>query len=74
MWLPAIQNLTALAHTLLRRDEVDAIILARTDLVMLFNDSSTDFPYIDCGALHLHAILKGVLRETPPKLPKLLFL
>jgi len=47
------RNLTALAHTLLNRDELDAIILAGTDLALLFNDTHTDFPCIDCAALHL---------------------
>jgi aspartate racemase len=59
------RNLTALAHTLLRRDGVDAIILAGTDLALLFNDTNTDFPCIDCAALHLQAILNE-LGETPP--------
>jgi aspartate racemase len=60
------RNLTALAHTLLKRDGVDAIILAGTDLALLFNETNTDFPYIDCAALHLQAILNELLGETPP--------
>jgi aspartate racemase len=60
------RNLTALARTLLNRDGVDAIILAGTDLVLLFNETNTDFPYIDCAALHLQAILNELLGETPP--------
>ncbi len=58
--------LTALAHTLLKRDGVDAIILAGTDLALLFRETNTDFPYIDCAALHLQAILKELLGETLP--------
>jgi aspartate racemase len=60
------RNLTALAHTLLKRDGVDTIILAGTDLALLFNETNTDFPYIDCAALHLHQILNGLLGETWP--------
>jgi aspartate racemase len=60
------RNLTALAHTLIKRDGVDAIILAGTDLALLFNGTNTDFPYIDCAALHLQAILNELLGETPP--------
>jgi aspartate racemase len=60
------RNLTALAHTLLKRDGVDTIILAGTDLALLFNETNTDFPYIDCAALHLRQILNGLLGETWP--------
>ena len=41
-------KLTALANTLLRRDAVDA---------------NTEFPYLDCAALHLRAILKLLLNR-----------
>ncbi len=47
---------TALAHTIIERDRVDAIVLAGTDLALVFNESNTDFPYLDCAALHLAAI------------------
>src|ERR1700694_1874008 len=60
------RNLTALAHTLLKRDAVDAIILAGTDLALLFSETNTYFPYIDCAELYLHAILNELLAETPP--------
>jgi aspartate racemase len=52
------EKLTALAKTLVRRDGVDAIILAGTDLALLFNEANTDFPHIDCAALHIAAILR----------------
>ncbi len=51
------EQLTALAKTIIRRDSVDAIILAGTDLSLLFNETNTDFPNIDCAALHIAAIL-----------------
>jgi aspartate/glutamate racemase len=60
------RNLTALAHTLLKRDGVDPIILAGNDLALLFNETNTDFPSIDCAALHLQAILKDLLSDAPP--------
>jgi aspartate racemase len=50
------QKLTALAHTLLQREGVETIVLAGTDLALLFNEDNTDFPHIDCAALHLAAI------------------
>ena len=54
-------ELTALAHTLLERDSVDTIVLAGTDLVLLFNETNTSFPFVDCAALHIAAITNGLL-------------
>jgi len=56
-------KLTAIAHTLQRRDGADAILLAGTDLTVLFNPGNTEFPYVDCAALHLQRILKGLLDD-----------
>jgi aspartate racemase len=58
------RNLTAIAHTLLQRDGVDAIVLAGTDLGLLFNEKNTEFPYVDCAALHISRILNVLLGET----------
>jgi len=52
------ENLTALAHRLIRRDGVDAILLAGTDLTLLFDESNTNFPHIDCAALHIQEIVR----------------
>ena len=57
------RKLTAIAHTLRRRDGVDAILLAGTDLAVLFNEENIEFPYVDCSALHLRRILKGLLDD-----------
>ncbi len=54
-------QLTSIAQTLLSRDHVDAIILAGTDLTLLFNESNTDFPIVDCATLHIDAIVKFAL-------------
>jgi aspartate racemase len=56
-------RLTALAHTLVEREQLDAIILAGTDLALLFNEENTDFPHVDCAALHIRAILSGMLND-----------
>jgi aspartate racemase len=55
------ETLTALAKTLVHRDGVDAIILAGTDLTLLFNETNTDFPHIDCAGLHVAAILDRLM-------------
>ncbi len=54
-------KLTELANTLRGRDGVEAIIFAGTDLAVLFNESKTEFPYLDCAALHIEAIVKRLL-------------
>jgi aspartate racemase len=47
-----------------RRDNVDAIILAGTDLALLFNESNTEFPAIDCAALHIAEIANAMTNEA----------
>lgn len=54
------RGLTTLAHTLCERDGADAIILAGTDLALLFNESNTDFPHIDCSRLHIRSIMSSL--------------
>jgi len=53
-------TLAAVANTLVQRDKVDAIILAGTDLALLFDESTADFPCVDCGAAHIAAILQRI--------------
>ncbi len=53
-------GLTTLAHTIIERDRVDAIVLAGTDLALVFNKCNTDFPFVDCADLHLE-LIKGML-------------
>lgn len=52
------QALTAMARRLMERDGVEAIVFAGTDLALLFSESNTTFPFIDCAQLHLDAILQ----------------
>ena len=59
------EKLTALAHRLVTRDAMDAILLAGTDLTLLFNESNTDFPHVDCAALHIRGILQQVTGRMP---------
>jgi aspartate racemase len=54
------EKLTALAHRFVSRNAVDAILLAGTDLTLLFNEGNTDFPHVDCAALHIREILRQV--------------
>ncbi len=45
------------AHTLQRRESVEAIVLAGTDLNLVFNESNAGFPAVDCAAAHIDAIV-----------------
>ena len=56
-----LRILTALAHTLIEREKVDAILLAGTDLSLIFNEANTKFPYVDCAALHIEAVVNSLL-------------
>jgi aspartate racemase len=55
--------LTEIAHTLQRRDGVEAILFAGTDLSLLFDDTNTDFPAIDCARVHIDAIVATLLGD-----------
>jgi aspartate racemase len=63
------ERLTSTAHTLIRRDSVEAIILAGTDLALIFDESNTAFPHVDCARAHLDAILALMLGEEKPTDP-----
>jgi aspartate racemase len=54
-------TLRTLAHTLIERHQLDAIALAGTDLCLCFNPANTDFPALDCAALHIAAIAAAIL-------------
>jgi aspartate racemase len=54
------EGLTRLAETLIRRDAVDAIILAGTDLTLIFDESNISFPHVDCARVHLNEILRAM--------------
>lgn len=62
-------HLTAIAQTLCKRDRAEAIVLAGTDLSLLFDESNTEFPAIDCAGLHINAIVKTALGAVPPAAP-----
>jgi aspartate racemase len=55
------RSLTEIAKTLCERDGAEAVVLAGTDLALLFDESNTEFPSVDCAALHLKAIANVLL-------------
>jgi aspartate racemase len=59
------QGLRQVAHTLIERENVEAIILAGTELALIFNEANLDFPHIDGSRLHLDAIMRQL--TTPDR-------
>ncbi|MGA2881567.1 MAG: amino acid racemase [Bryobacteraceae bacterium] len=58
------EGLSRLAHKLMERDGVQAVILAGTELALVFDEGNTDFPNINSARLHLDAIVRRAL--LPP--------
>ena len=56
------QQLSSLARKMIDRGQLDGIILAGTDLSVIFDEKTTDFPHIDCSRIHLEAIMKRLFR------------
>lgn len=54
--------LRSLAHILIEREKLDAIIFAGTDLAFVFNPENADFPHIDGARVHLKAIMSELIR------------
>ena len=48
--------MTRIAHEL----PVDAIVLAGTDLSLIFDEANTDFPHVDCARVHIQAIMRAL--------------
>jgi len=51
-------RLRDIAHELQRRDGVETILLAGTDLAVMFDERSAGFPCLDVGRLHIEAIVE----------------
>jgi aspartate racemase len=56
--------LRTLAHTLIERERLDAILLAGTDFAFVFDPGNTDFPHLDGARTHIDAIMR---RLAPPQ-------
>jgi aspartate racemase len=52
-----VAALRVIARAICRRDRVDAVVLAGTDLNLIFNEATAGFPAFDCASAHINAIL-----------------
>jgi aspartate racemase len=57
------ENLRVLAHTLIQRERLDAILLAGTDLSFVFNPENTDFPHLDGARVHIDAVMHRLVSD-----------
>lgn len=53
--------LRGLAHELIARERLEAIVLAGTDLSFVFRPDNTDFPHLDGARVHVEAIMKRIV-------------
>ena len=44
---------------LMQDARVDAIMLGGTDLALVYNEAETDFPVVDCAAIHARAVVRS---------------
>jgi aspartate racemase len=61
-------KLREIAQTLMHRDGVEAVVLAGTELSLVFNASNTDFPVVDCCGILVDFLVKAA---RPPKFASL---
>jgi aspartate racemase len=54
-------GLRRIAADLARRDAVEAILLAGTDLALMFDETTAGFPAIDVARLHIDAIVEKLV-------------
>jgi aspartate racemase len=57
-------KLREVAETLCRRDCVEAIVLAGTDLNLIFSEANAGFPAVDCAAAHIEAIVERMVEQA----------
>jgi aspartate racemase len=66
-----VAKLRTPARTLEERDDVEAIMLAGTDLNLVFNESNAGFRAVDCAAAHIEAIVAQMSKQGAPTVPSL---
>lgn len=64
--LPAedLSAFRSLAHTLISRERLDAILLAGTDFSFVFHPENTDFPHLDGARAHIESIMQALTADT----------
>ena len=55
------EELRKIARTFVTRDRAQSVLIAGTDLSMVFTESNAGFPMIDCARVHIDAIVRRML-------------
>jgi aspartate racemase len=55
------EELRKIARTFAKRDRAQSVLIAGTDLSMVFTESNAGFPMIDCARVHIDAIVRRML-------------
>lgn len=58
-----VRALRDIAHAITRRERIDAVVLAGTDLNVIFDEENAGFPAFDCASAHVTAILNRALPD-----------
>ena len=58
------EQLRSLAHRVIEREHLDAVVLAGTDLAFVFDEHNADFPHLDGARVHIAAIVHALLVPT----------
>jgi aspartate racemase len=58
-------RLRGIAAELQRRDKVETILLAGTDLAVMFDEQTAGFPCLDIARLHIDAIVEALTARAP---------
>lgn len=58
------EQLRSLAHRVIERDDLDAVVLAGTDLAFVFDESNADFPQLDGARVHIQAIMDALVFDS----------
>jgi len=58
---PQAEELRKFAKTFVARDHAQAVLIAGTDLSMVFTESNAGFPMIDCAGVHIDAIVRRLV-------------
>jgi aspartate racemase len=56
-----IAGLRAIARRLCEQEGAEAILLAGTELALVFDETSAGFPAVDCTRLHIEAIVRRLM-------------
>jgi aspartate racemase len=57
-------ELREIALRLCRRDHIETIVLAGTELALAFDETTAGFPAIDCTRLHVAGIMRQILEPS----------